>query len=128
MSAPVIEWQILATDPQAVADFYGRLFDWRVDADNHLGYRRISSGKPAGISGGIWPAPQTARNFVQLFVGVEDVSRYYDLATSLGATSIVAPQKLPDGDELAIMADPFGMPFGIIWKGSVNSNGNDAAV
>ena len=56
---------------------------------------------------------------MQFFVGVEDVSRYYDLATTLGATSIVAPQKLPGGDELAIMADPFGMPFGIIWKGSV---------
>jgi hypothetical protein len=28
----------------------------------------------------------------------------------------VSPQQLPDGDELAIMADPFGMPFGIIRK------------
>jgi uncharacterized protein len=118
MSAPVIEWQILAADPEAVAEFYGRLFDWRVDANNQLGYRRIGPGKSDGIAGGIWPAPQTAKNFVQLFVGVDDVSRYYDLATGLGATSIVAPQNLPDGDELAIMADPFGMPFGIIRKGS----------
>jgi predicted enzyme related to lactoylglutathione lyase len=118
MSAPVLEWQILAADPDAVSEFYARLFDWRVDADNQLGYRRIKSGGSDGIDGGIWPAPPSARNFVQLFVGVEDVSRYHDLATSLGATSIVAPQKLPDGDELAIMADPFGMPFGIIRKGS----------
>ena len=116
MSARVIEWQILAADPDAVSDFYGRLFDWRVDSDNPLGYRRVSPGRPDGIGGGIWPAPQTAKNFVQLFVGVDDVSRYHDRAASLGATSIVAPQKLPDGDELAIMADPFGMPFGIIRK------------
>lgn len=116
MNAPVIEWQILATNPKAVADFYARLFDWTVDADNQLGYRRISSDQPGGIPGGIWPAPQTDRNFVQLFVGVDDVSKYYDDATGLGAKSIVAPQRLPDGDELAIMLDPFGMAFGIIRK------------
>lgn len=85
MSAPVIEWQILATNPKAVADFYTRLFDWTVDADNQLGYRRISSGKSGGIPGGIWPAPQTNRNVVQLFVAVDDVSRYHDEATGLGA-------------------------------------------
>jgi predicted enzyme related to lactoylglutathione lyase len=117
MSAPVIEWQILATNPKAVTDFYVRLFNWTVDAENQLGYRRISSGKPGGIPGGIWPAPQTDRNFVQLFVAVDDVSRYHDDAAGLGAKSIVPPQKLPDGDELAIMLDPFGMAFGIIRKG-----------
>jgi uncharacterized protein len=119
MSAAVIEWQILATDPKAVADFYAKLFDWHVDADNALGYRRIKPGQAApaaGIGGGIWPAPATARNFVQLFIGVEDVARHYETAKELGATSIVPPQQLPDGDELAIMADPFGMPFGIIRK------------
>jgi predicted enzyme related to lactoylglutathione lyase len=119
MSAAVLEWQILATDPKAVADFYGKLFDWQVDADNALGYRRITPGQAVaapGIAGGIWPAPPTARNFVQLFIGVDDVTRYHEAAKGLGATSIVAPQLLPDGDELAIMADPFGMPFGIIRK------------
>jgi uncharacterized protein len=119
MSAAVIEWQILATDPNAVAEFYGRLFGWQVDADNALGYRRITTSQAAtatGVAGGIWPAPPTARNFVQLFIGVDDVNRYYEAAKGLGATSIVSPQQLPDGDALAIMTDPFGMPFGIIRK------------
>jgi uncharacterized protein len=119
MNAAVIEWQILATDPNAVAEFYGRLFGWQVDADNALGYRRITTSQAAtatGVAGGIWPAPPTARNFVQLFIGVDDVNRYYEAAKGLGATSIVSPQQLPDGDALAIMTDPFGMPFGIIRK------------
>jgi predicted enzyme related to lactoylglutathione lyase len=119
VSAAVIEWQILATDPNAVAEFYGKLFGWQVDADNALGYRRITTSQAAtatGVAGGIWPAPPTARNFVQLFIGVDDVNRYYEAAKGLGATSIVSPQQLPDGDALAIMTDPFGMPFGIIRK------------
>jgi predicted enzyme related to lactoylglutathione lyase len=123
MSAPVIEWQILATEPNAVAEFYGSLFDWCIDADNMLGYRRVRPATPSGIPGGIWPAPPTARNFVQLFVAVDDVARYCDTAKGLGATAIVPPQHLPDGDELAIMLDPFGMPFGIIKKAAGNGGG-----
>jgi predicted enzyme related to lactoylglutathione lyase len=121
MSAPVIEWQILATDAKAVADFYVRLFNWTIDADNHLGYRRVSSDQGSGFRGGIWPAPQADRNFVQLFIAVDDVRKYYEQATSLGARSIVAPQNLPDGDELAILLDPFGMAFGIIRKGGADA-------
>ena len=114
MSATVIEWQILATDPEGAATFYERLFDWRIDTNNALGYRRIAPDN--GIGGGIWPAPPETRNFVQLFVGVDDVGEYVERARQLGATVIVPPQKLPDGDELAIVLDPFGMPFGIMKK------------
>jgi predicted enzyme related to lactoylglutathione lyase len=120
MGAPVIEWQILAKDPDGAAAFYERLFDWRVDTDNPLGYRRIAAGTAAGtaagIGGGIWPAPPDGHNFVQLFVAVDDVPASAAQAERLGARPIVPPQKLPDGDELAIMLDPFGMPFGIIKK------------
>ena len=114
MGAPVIEWQILAKDPEGAATFYERLFEWRVNSDNALGYRRIAAGTPDGIGGGIWPAPPDGHNSVQLFIGVDDVRRYAERAQELGATPIVTPQKLPDGDELAIMLDPFGMPFGLM--------------
>jgi predicted enzyme related to lactoylglutathione lyase len=50
---------------------------------------------------------------VQLLVEVDDVSRHVQEATALGARVIVAPQKLPDGDEMAILHDPEGIPFGI---------------
>jgi predicted enzyme related to lactoylglutathione lyase len=116
MSAQVIEWQILAKDPDAAAAFYGQLFEWRVDSDNALGYRRIAADTPQGIGGGIWPAPPDGHNFAQLFIGVDDVPRYVARAEAIGARAIIPPQKLPDGDELAIMLDPFGMPFGIIKK------------
>ena len=71
MANPVTHFQIIAKDPDGVASFYGRLFGWKVDARNALGYRRISTGNGRGIDGGIWPAPPEAGTFVQLFVEVE---------------------------------------------------------
>ena len=116
MAYPVVEWQMLASDPEKAAAFYGALFGWTVDADNPLGYRRVRTGGEGGIDGGIWPAPPDARSFVQLFVQVESVREAHERALALGATSLVAPQTLPEGDELAILCDPSGLPFGLLRR------------
>ena len=53
---------------------------------------------------------------MQLFIRVDSVAEYHTRAEQAGARTIVPPQKLPDGDELAIMLDTQGMPFGLIGR------------
>ncbi len=113
MGSPVVQWQMLSNRPDELAAFYSMVFGWKVNADNPLGYRAIDTHSKHGIPGGIWPAPPEARTFTQLFVAVPDVAACVKLATALGATIIVPPQKLPDGDEMAILLDPQGMSFGL---------------
>jgi len=110
--APVRQFQILARDPEATAAFYQRLCGWRIDQANALGYRQISTG-PAGIDGGIWPAPAEGKPLVQLFVESAEIEDTVARARSLGAQVIVPPQALPDGSALAILVDPEGRPFGV---------------
>jgi predicted enzyme related to lactoylglutathione lyase len=116
MGCPVTQWQILAKDPDATAAFYTSLFDWRVSSDNPLGYRRIDTGSSDGIAGGIWPSPPEGHGFVQLFVRVESVADHVARAERLGARVIVPPQHLPEGDVLAILQDPQGLPFGMVGR------------
>ena len=87
---------------------------WKSNANNALGYRMIDTGSEKGINGGIWPAPPQANSFVQLFIEVDDMSKYVEQATKMGAKELIPPQKLPDGDEIAILHDPEGMSFGIV--------------
>lgn len=117
MGVPVMQFQILSKDPDKAERFYTQLFDWKVSRDNALGYRQIDTGSVRGIPGGIWPSPPEGHAFVQLFYGVDDVARYVARATELGCRIIVPPQKLPDGDELAIVLDPEGIPFGLMRAG-----------
>ena len=109
MSHPVIKWQMLAKDPVKCEAFYTSLFDWKVNADNPLGYRMIETGSDRGIDGGIWPAPEAPQSSVQLFVAVDDVDEYCAKAERLGATVIIPKQVLPEGDEMAVLLDPEGM-------------------
>ena len=56
MANSVVQWQIVTRDPEKVATFYSKLFEWKVDANNALAYRAIRTGN-GGIDGGVWPAP-----------------------------------------------------------------------
>lgn len=50
---------------------------------------------------------------VQLFVEVDYVAAYVEKAKSEGGIVIIPPQKLPDGDEMAIILDLEGIPLGL---------------
>jgi hypothetical protein len=113
MGQPVMHWQIVTKNPDSIGQFYSKLFGWQINANNALGYRMVDTGSKQGINGGIWPAPPQASAFVQLLIEVDDVGQYVQQATTLGAKVLVPPQKLPDGDEMAVLQDPEGIPFGI---------------
>lgn len=122
MGNPVTQFQILSKTPDETARFYATLFGWSVTAHNPLGYRQIDTGSPAGIQGGIWPAPPQAPNFVQLFIAVEDIEAAVQHAEHLGAKSVIPVTTLPEGDQMAVMLDPHGMSFGM-WRSRVAVSG-----
>lgn len=113
MSDPVVQWQILAKNPEQAARFYGELFGWKVTNANALGYRQVEAAE-GGVAGGIWPSPPDGHDFVQLFIAVQDVMRSIEVATRLGGKVIVPATALPDGDTIAILADPAGVTFGVM--------------
>ena len=113
MPAPVLQWQVVATNPDRLAQFYTELFDWTISSKNALGYRQVDTGE-RGVKGGMWPSPPGGPSFVQLFVGVRDVEESVAKATALGASVVVPPTTLPDGDVMAVLADPCGVTFGVM--------------
>ena len=109
MSNPVVQWQIVAQQPEKVAQFYSDLFGWRIRKDNSLGYRALEPGGNRGIPGGVWPRGEEGHNLVQLFVEVDDIDAYLQKAESLGAKTLIPRQSLPDGDSMALLIDPAGL-------------------
>jgi predicted enzyme related to lactoylglutathione lyase len=113
-----VQFQILSKEPDRSARFYTALFDWEVNSDNPLGYRHLNTNSNRGIDGGIWPAPSEGHSFVQLFIEVDDVSDYIRRATDMGAALVIPPQVLPEGDEIAVIVDPEGIPLALFKPAS----------
>jgi predicted enzyme related to lactoylglutathione lyase len=116
MTCTVTAWQILSQNPERTASFYADVFDWTVQRNNPLDYRELRSGAPHAVDGGVWPAPPEGHAFVQLFIQVDDLPRRLARAEERGAKVLIAPQTLPDGDELAILLDPDGVAFGMMRR------------
>jgi predicted enzyme related to lactoylglutathione lyase len=114
MGNPVVQWQILARNPDQAMDFYRQVFGWSVSTDNALGYRQVDTGAGRGIQGGIWPIPPEGMPAATLYVEVENLEEAVQRATSLGATVAIPPQQLPDGDAMAVIVDPEGIAFGLM--------------
>lgn len=112
MGNPVVRWQIISANPDSTASFYRQLFGWTDTRDNALGYRQVDTGSN-GIDGGVWPGPAEVQSFVQLFIEVPDIEKHVARATGLGAQVIVPVSVLPDGDTMAVLRDPAGLPFAI---------------
>jgi predicted enzyme related to lactoylglutathione lyase len=112
MGNPVMQWQILTKQPKKLEEFYSKLFGWEVSNDNPLGYMRVDTGSEEGIQGGFWPiGEKEGHSMVQLFIRVPDVKAHVKKAEQLGARIVIPPQMLPDGDEMAVVVDPDGIPF-----------------
>ena len=107
MGQPVMQWQILAKHPDQLSNFYNKVFGWTTNSENALGYRTIDTGAAR------WPAPPEGRAMVTLYIEVDDVPEYLEKATALGASIIMPHQKLPEGDEMAVILDPEGIPVGL---------------
>lgn len=110
----VTQFQILSKDAERSAKFYSGVFGWSVRTDNALGYRVLDTGSPEGIHGGIWPAPPQAHPAVQFFMLVDDLQECITRTRSLGGSVVMPQQKVPDGDEMAIITNAEGLPVGLV--------------
>jgi|SRR5271155_4631320 len=117
MSQPVMFWQILSKQPAILAEFYGSIFGWNIWPPDALGSRAVETGTGEGIPGGIWQIPAEAHSMVQLFIRVDNVPAYVQRVESAGGKVIFPPQLIPSGDEVSILQDPEGIPFGIYRAG-----------
>jgi predicted enzyme related to lactoylglutathione lyase len=53
MGNPVVHWEFWSQDPEKVAAFYAKAFDWKIDHIEELNYCMVETGGRGGINGGI---------------------------------------------------------------------------
>ena len=111
MPNPVIHFEIQVKDAGAAQEFYRKLFDWNIDADNPMNYGVVDT-QAGGINGGVTAAPTAPQ--VVFYVGVDDLQASLDRAESLGGKTVVPPTEIPGVVTFAMMSDPEGNVIGLV--------------
>jgi hypothetical protein len=111
MPHPVVHWEIGAANAKRSQEFFAKLFDWKIDANNPLNYGMVDTGG-GGINGGICDAPKGVPYFV-MYIQVDDLQQYLDKAASLGGQAVVPPTIIPCVGVYAFFKDPDGNIIGL---------------
>lgn len=117
-----VHFEIHASNPQALIDFYSGLFGWSFNKWEGGEYWMIHTGPDdqPGINGGLMPrrgplpAPMAAMNAFVITVDVDSVDHALASALAAGGVSAVPKMAVPGIGWLAYVKDPDGNIFGIM--------------
>lgn len=111
MGNPVVHFEVVGKDGEALSRFYGDLFAWTSRAVDGMSYRLVEK-EEGGIGGGIGASPD-GNGHVTFYVAVDDPQAALDRAVELGG-SVVMPVTTIPGMVTMALADPEGNVVGVV--------------
>jgi predicted enzyme related to lactoylglutathione lyase len=111
MPNPVVHFEVLGKDAEALQRFYSQAFDWQVDANNQMNYGMVAA-QEGGIGGGVGPAPE-GDGHATFYVQVDDAEAALAKVESLGGKRVAGPMDIPEGPTIALFTDPEGHLVGL---------------
>src|SRR5437867_11388718 len=78
MANPVVHFEVSGGDGAKLQDFYSKLFDWKINADNAMNYGIVDNGGE-GINGGVGQTPDGSSHLT-FYVQVPDINAHLDKA------------------------------------------------
>jgi predicted enzyme related to lactoylglutathione lyase len=122
MGQPVVHFEIIGKDGDALKRYYSELFGWEIDSNNPMNYGTIQregnvDADGAGIGGGISGAPEGYDGHVTFYVQVPDVEVALAQAESLGGKRMMGPDKVMEGLVIGLFTDPEGHTIGVLHSG-----------
>jgi predicted enzyme related to lactoylglutathione lyase len=119
MGAPVVHFEIIGQDGDALRAYYGELFGWSFDANNPMGYGVVArednrNAEGIGIGGGVAGGPPGYGGHVTFYAEVPDVEACLATAEKLGGKRVMGPETPMEGLVIGLFTDPEGHTIGVI--------------
>ena len=121
MGQPVVHFEIIGKDAQALRSYYGELFDWSFDTSasatgmDYALVERYTTDDGTGIPGGVGGGTEDYDGHLTFYVAVPDVEAALQKAESLGGTRRMGPDPIPGTDiQIGHFTDPEGHLVGVV--------------
>jgi len=119
MGQPVVHFEVVGRDGEALQSYYAELFDWEVNAENEMKYGLVdreanSNAEGIGLGGGIGQGPEGYEGHVTFYVEVPSVEDALAKAESLGGARVMGPETIMGRMVLGQFTDPEGNVIGLI--------------
>jgi predicted enzyme related to lactoylglutathione lyase len=113
MSNPVVHFEVLGKDSEALSRFYGDTFEWQMRSVMPT-YSMVDTGGEGEIAGGVGAAPDGAAGHVTFYIQVDDLAAALERIAANGGSTVAPPMDVPGGPSIALFADPEGHVVGLV--------------
>ena len=113
MPNPVVHFEVLGKDAEALQKFYGEAFGWELNPVMPT-YAMVSTGGQGAIAGGVGATADGGDGHVTFYVEVDDLAGALEKIESAGGRTIQPPMDVPNGPSIALFADPEGHVVGLV--------------
>jgi uncharacterized protein len=113
MGNPVVHFEVVGRDAQALQSFYKDAFDWQIQ-QAIPNYAMALPGDDRGINGGIGAGMDGGAGHVTFYVEVPDLEATLSKIESLGGSTVMGPEDVPEGPTIAMFTDPEGHLVGLL--------------
>jgi len=113
MGNPVVHFEVVGRDAQALQNFYKNAFDWQMETAIP-NYTIARPGGEGGINGGIGATMDGGAGHVTFYVAVPDLEATLSKIEGLGGSTVMEPSDVPEGPRIAMFADPEGHLVGLV--------------
>jgi uncharacterized protein len=119
MGNPVVHFEVIGRDPQALRTFYQRAFDWEfgppmAQANYAMAHPGADGSAGRAIDGGIGGAIDDYDGHVTFYVEVPDLDAALSKIHGLGGKTMMPPDTVPGGPRIALFTDPEGHVIGLV--------------
>lgn len=114
MGNPFVHVELVTGDVNRAKDFYGKLFDWKLEDIPGMDYTMVNVGE--GTGGGMMkaPSPDILPQWLP-YVQVKDAAKAIRRAEGLGATVMKETTEVPGMGWFGVLIDPTGAAFAV-WQ------------
>jgi predicted enzyme related to lactoylglutathione lyase len=113
MGYPIVHFEILGKDREALCAFYAGVFDWQIQQIPEMHYALVDTGAgEQAVRGGIG-SPPDGTSMVTVYVGVPDISAHLSKIEAAGGQTVMPRTEL-GMVTLALFTDPEGHVIGLV--------------
>lgn len=118
MIPKIIHFEIPADDPKRAAEFYTRVFGWKVEKWGPVDYWNVTAGKDdePGINGAI--SPRSELPVTRNTISVPSIEEFADKITKAGGKIVTPKMPIPGFGYLVSCIDTEGNAFNIMQQDS----------
>jgi predicted enzyme related to lactoylglutathione lyase len=115
MANPVVYWELMGADGDALQAFYASLFDWKLESvPGFDSYYTVDDEAVGGVGGGVGKGPENSPSYLTIYIEVPSIDAHLTRIEEAGGTTVTPRTVIPEIVTFAMFADPAGNLVGLV--------------